>query len=133
MARWSVPILAAILVLSSLSAARGMEMEVRDGEGLRRVLSGEEVNGHVLDSGDTIVVAGEAEVLEMNEAPDAYYRGLVFSVRTSPARPPDKRQVTIRYVGKGKAALFVMAEGGRVDLSNIMLAGWNQESCCPVY
>lgn len=125
--------LSAFLVIAIGSIARGMEVEVRDGEGLRRVLSGEEVNGHVLDSGDVIVVAGEAEVLDMEQAPDAYYRGLIFSVRTSPARPPDKRQVTIRYTGEGRAALFIMAEGGEVTLSNIMLEGWDQASCCPVY
>ena len=119
------------LLLAVLSGtARSAEIEVVDGDELYLVLSGGELRGQVLDDGDAIVLGGEEEIFSVSRQPEPYYKGLRFTVRTSAARPPGKRQVTIVYSGSDTAEIFAMTEG-KVELSNIMLDGWSLEQCCP--
>ncbi len=118
--------------VSVVGSVLGAELEVTNGSELAFVLGGGEWNGEVLDDGDVVVLGGEDEVFVMMTQPEPYYKGLNFTVRTAVSRPADKRQVTIRCAGPGKAEIFTMT-AGKVALSNIMLEGWNHKSCCPAY
>ncbi len=66
------------------------------------IIALERKKGNTLKKGE-----GVKRLLDLSQkmAKDSGYKGIHFTVRTSSARPADKRQVTIRYTGSGKPLL----------------------------